>query len=134
LRIDKSCVNALEIARALEKHPKVNSVNYPGLKNSQYHETAKTQFNDKFGGILTFELNNRKECFKFIDSLNIIRRATNLNDNKTLILHPATTIFCEYSEAQKNEMNVSDSMLRLSAGIEDVEDIIDDINQGLEGL
>ncbi len=134
LRIDKSCVNALEIARALEKSSKVKSVNYPGLRSSQYHETAKAQFKDKFGGILTFELNNRKECFKFIDSLNIIRRATNLNDNKTLILHPATTIFCEYSEAQKNEMNVSDSMLRLSAGIEDVEDIIDDINQGLEGL
>ena len=134
LRIDKSCVNALEIARALEKHPKINSVNYPGLKSSQYYETAQAQFNDKFGGILTFELNHRKECFQFIDSLNIIRRATNLNDNKTLILHPATTIFCEYSEAQKREMHVSDSMLRLSAGIEDVEDIIDDINQGLEGL
>ncbi len=134
LRIDKSCVNALEIARALEKHPKVNSVNYPGLRSSKYYETAKAQFNDKFGGILTFELNNRQECFKLIDSLNIIRRATNLNDNKTLILHPATTIFCEYSEAQKREMQVSDSMLRLSAGIEDVEDIIDDINQGFEKL
>lgn len=134
LRIDKSCVNALEIARALEKNAKVKSVNYPGLRSSKYHETAKAQFNDKFGGILTFELNNRKECFQLIDSLNIIRRATNLNDNKTLILHPATTIFCEYSEAQKNEMNVSDSMLRLSAGIEDLEDILDDINQGLEGL
>jgi O-acetylhomoserine (thiol)-lyase len=134
LRIDKSCINALEIARALEKNAKVKSVNYPGLRSSQYHETAKAQFNDKFGGILTFELNNRQECFKFIDSLNIIRRATNLNDNKTLILHPATTIFCEYSEAQKREMQVSDSMLRLSAGIEDVEDIIADINQGLEKL
>lgn len=134
LRIDKSCVNALEIAQALEKHPKVKSVNYPGLKSSKYYETAQAQFNDKFGGILTFELNHRKECFQFIDSLNIVRRATNLNDNKTLILHPATTIFCEYSEAQKNEMQISDSMLRLSAGIEDVEDIIDDINQGLEKL
>jgi O-acetylhomoserine (thiol)-lyase len=134
LRIDKSCANALEIARWLEKNAKVQAVNYPGLRSSQNHETARTQFSDKFGGILTFELNNRKECFKFMDNLNIIRRATNLNDNKTLILHPATTIFCEYSKAQKKSMNVSDSMLRLSVGIEDLEDITDDINQGLEKL
>jgi O-acetylhomoserine (thiol)-lyase len=134
LRIDKSCANALEIARALENHHKVKSVNYPGLKDSKYYHTAKTQFIDKFGGLLTFELNNKKECFKFIDRLKIVRRATNLNDNKTLILHPATTIYCEYSESQKRAMKINDSMLRLSAGIEDVEDIIADLYQGLEEL
>ncbi len=134
LRIDASCSNALEIASFLEKKPNVKSVNYPGLEGSEFYKTAKTQFNNKFGGILTFELNNRLECYRFMDSLKIVRRATNLNDNKTLILHPASTIYCEYSETQKKEMKISDSMLRVSAGIEDIDDIIDDMKRGFNAL
>ncbi len=134
LRIDKSCSNTLRISEYLEKCEKVKSVNYPGLKASKYHEIAKTQFKDKFGGILTFELGDKEMCFAFMDGLKLIKRATNLNDNKTLILHPASTIFCEYTLEEKKEMDVSESMLRLSVGIEDVEDIIEDINLGLEGI
>ena len=134
LRIDKSCENALALARFLESRREVKSVNYPGLKNSPYHELAKNQFGNKFGGILTFTLADRKACYKLIDSLTIIRRATNINDNKTLILHPASTIFCEYSEEEKNELGVPSNMIRLAVGIEDREDIIDDLKKGLESL
>jgi O-acetylhomoserine (thiol)-lyase len=134
LRIDKNCRNTMLIAEYLEKHEKIKYVNYPGLRNSRYHETAWKQFGGKFGGILTFELENRERCFAFMDRLRLIKRATNLNDNKTLILHPASTIFCEYSPQEREDMGVPDSMLRLAVGIEDVEDILEDINYGLEIL
>ncbi|MEE8400177.1 MAG: PLP-dependent transferase, partial [Desulfobacterales bacterium] len=134
LRIDRSCANALEIAQFLEGHPGVVSTNYPGLTSSPYHGIAQAEFGDKYGGILTFQLKDREQCFTFMDRMTLIRRATNINDNKTLILHPSSTIFSEYSDAEKKEMNVSDTLLRLSVGIEDVVDIIDDLKQGFEGL
>lgn len=134
MRIEKSCANTMEIAHFLNNHAKISSVTYPGLSHSPYHSIAAKQFNHKFGGILTFNLRNREACFKLMDSLKIIRRTTNLNDNKTLIIHPASTIFCEYSDNQKKEMKICDSMLRLAVGIEDVDDIIDDLNQGLENI
>lgn len=135
LRAERSCENALAIAEFLERgHDKVRAVNYPGLPSSKYHEIAKRQFPNGFGGILTFDLGNKAECFAFMDSLRLVRRATNLNDNKSLILHPASTIYCEYSPVEKEEMNVSDSMLRLSVGIEDVDDILEDLQIALSIL
>ena len=134
LRIDRNCENTLKLAEYLKACKKVKSVNYPGLKDSKYYETANKQFGNRFGGILTFELESKDQCFNFMDNLKLIRRATNLNDNKTLILHPASTIFCEYTPKQKEEMGVSESMIRLAVGIEDVEDIIEDITRGLEAL
>ena len=83
---------------------------------------------------MTFDLEDKKQCFAFMDSLKLIRRATNLNDNKTLILHPASTIFCEYNATQKKEMGVRESMIRLAVGIEDVEDLIEDMERSLEVL
>ena len=135
LRIEKSCANALAIAEFLQSQARVRSVNYPGLEASPFHAIAKEQFKGRFGGILTFELINKTECFRLMDSLTIIRRATNVNDNKTLILHPASTIFADYPAAQREKnMGVSDQLIRLSVGIEDVEDIINDLKQGLETL
>ncbi|MDP2646245.1 MAG: aminotransferase class I/II-fold pyridoxal phosphate-dependent enzyme [Desulfobacterales bacterium] len=134
LRIDKSCANALQVSEYLAGCKKVRSVNYPGLKASRYHEIARKQFKDKFGGILTFELADKKACFAFMDNLRLIKRATNINDNKTLILHPWSTIYCEFSPEEKGQMGVSESMLRLSVGIEDVEDIVEDIDNSLEGV
>jgi len=134
LRIDRSCENTLALACFLAARREVKAVNYPGLETSPYHRLAKDQFGGKFGGILTFTLTDQKECFKFMDSLALVRRATNINDNKTLILHPASTIFCEYTEEEKNALGVPSNMLRLAVGIEDLEDIIDDLKQGLEAL
>ncbi|MFW8600430.1 PLP-dependent transferase [Desulfobacterota bacterium M19] len=134
LRIDKSCRNAQRLAEFLGKNPEVTMINYPGLADSASHHTANRQFGHKYGGVLTFDLSSIKECFSFMDALRIIRRATNINDNKSLILHPASTIFAEYSDEKKKRMAVRPTMLRLSAGIEDYEDLITDLQKGFASL
>jgi O-acetylhomoserine (thiol)-lyase len=131
IRLRRSSENALELAQRIENHPKVKSVNYPGLKSSPYHAVAQKQFPNGFGALLCFELGGRNECFRFLDRLKIIRRATNINDNKTLAIHPASTIYSEYSLPERAEMNVPDSLVRFSCGIENVEDLWVDIVQAL---
>ncbi len=134
LRIDKSCANALAVARFLAGHPGVASVNYPGLENAPFHEQAARQFTGQFGALLTFSLKDREQCFSLIDKLAVIRRATNFNDNKSLIIHPASTIYAEFSAEQRLHMGVPDELIRLGVGIEDPEDIIADLSQALEAL
>ena len=129
LRIDKSCDNSLKVAQHLEAQFWVQKVNYPGLVNSPFRELAGQQFQGKFGGVLTFELDSQESCFRFMDALHLIKRATNINDNKSLIIHPHSTIFCEYSESEREAMGVHPTMMRLSVGIEDVSDIIEDLQQ-----
>lgn len=134
LRVDASCINTLEIAKFLQSSSKVKSVNYPGLEGSKFYEIAKKQFGVNPGSLLTFDLDSKQECFKFMNKLKLIRRSTNLNDNRTLILHPASTIFCEYEDKLRAEMNVGEAMVRLSVGIEDEADLISDIKSALEGI
>ena len=134
LRIDRSCENAMAVSEWLNKNDKVKRVNYPGLKSNEYHSVSAEQFGDKFGGILTFDLRDKETAFRFMDSLKLIRRATNLNDNKSLIIHPASTIFSEYSLEECEEMGVRETLIRLSVGIENYEDLIRDIEQALEEL
>jgi O-acetylhomoserine (thiol)-lyase len=134
LRIDKSCENALYIAGFLKEHPRVRSVHYPGLASSKFHEIARRQFGAKSGGLLTFDMQSQDKCFALMNALQVIRRATNINDNKTLILHPASTIFAEYSEEEKAVMAIRPTMLRLSVGIEDHEDLTEDLQRGLDSL
>jgi len=132
LRADRSCRNTRFLAEFLDQHPKVTKVNYPGLESSAYHKVAARIFGERFGALATFELSSRKECFVFLNKLRLLRRATNINDNKTLALHPASTIFCEYPADLRRQMGVSETLIRLSVGIEDVEDLVADINQALE--
>ena len=134
LRIDKSCSNAIDLAEFLQQHERVSSVNYPGLKESKFNDIASTQFGKRYGGILTFDLESREACFELLDNLQLIKRATNVNDNKTLILHPASTIFCEYPDEVLNDIGVRQTMIRLSAGIEDLEDLRNDLERGLAAL
>jgi len=131
LRIEKSCSNALDLAEFLQQHEKVASVNYPGLPESEFHKIASEQFDKRYGGILTFDLESREACFKLIDNLHLIKRATNVNDNKTLILHPASTIFCEYPDEVLSDIGVRQTMIRLSVGIEDLDDLRKDLERGL---
>ncbi len=134
LRIDRSCANTQLLAEYLEAHPRVKAVNYPGLPSSAFHTIASRQFHKKYGGILTFDLQDQEDCFTLIDNLKLIKRATNVNDNKTLILHPFSTIFAEYSEESRQKMGVRPTMVRLSVGIEDNEDLIEDLEKGLTAL
>ena len=131
LRVDRVVDNCIALGEFLKTLPQVIDVNYPGLPGNAYYQLAQTQFAGKPGGVLTFDLKSDKVCYEFMDRLQVIRRATNLSDNKTLIIHPYHTIYSEFSAQEKDEMDVRSTSLRLSVGIEDVADLIDDIEQAL---
>jgi len=131
LRVDKCYQNCMALGGYFETNPKVKRVDYPGLKNDNRHGAAQKYFNGIPGTIMSFDLESKEACFAFMNKLQIIRRATNLNDNKTLIIHPASTIYSEFTEQERNEANIRDTMMRLSVGIENVEDLIADIGQAL---
>ncbi len=131
LRTERSGANTLAIAEWLEKDPRIKTVHYPGLPSSPFFQVATEQFGKEPCSLLTFDLGSKEECFRFMNHLKVIRRSTNLQDNKTLIIHPSSTIFVEYPENQKSSMGLRDTMIRLSVGIEDVEDLIGDLDQAL---
>jgi O-acetylhomoserine (thiol)-lyase len=134
LRVEKVCQNTKAVADFLERHEKVVRVSYPGLPDSPFHAVAKKQFNNRFGGVFSFELLDKKTCFRFLNRLKMIKRASNLGDNTTLIIHPASTLFREYRQEEKKAMDVTEGLIRLSVGIEDIEDIIGDIEQALRKI
>lgn len=134
LRVNKSCNNAKVLAEWLQKQTLIKNVNYPGLPGSKFHEISRQQFGNLQGSVLTFELLKKENCFEFLNNLELIRRATNLNDNKTLIIHPASTIYCEYAPEIRLDLGVSDTLIRMSVGIEEVEDLLEDIAQSLNKL
>ena len=134
LRFNQAAKTCLELAHFLKTISHVNSVKYSGLPDNPFYEISKKQFGDYPGAMLTFSLKDKKECFAFINRLKIIRRATNLFDNKSLIIHPESTIYGTLSPEQKKIADVPDNMLRLSVGLERVDDLKADILQALENL
>lgn len=132
LRFSKAVRNCFELANFLETLPQIKSVNYPGKPDSKFFEISKKQFGDAPGAMLTFDFSSREECFAFMNKLELIKRATNVYDNKTLILHPASTIYCDFGKERRDDLQVWDETLRLSLGIEDVEDLKEDILQALK--
>jgi len=131
LRFGKSVANCHELSDFLETLPQIKNVNYPGRSDSKFHETGKKQFGNAPGAMLTFDFGSKEQCFVFMNKLELIRRATNVYDNKTLILHPASTIYCDFSKEKREDLGVRDETLRLSLGIEDSEDLKSDILQAL---
>ena len=123
--------NALALAQRLCTLPTVKRVNYVGLEDNPYYQLACSQFGDTAGAMITIDLADEEACFRFINRLQLIRRATNLFDNKTLAIHPASTIFGNFTSAERKEMDVLDTTIRLSIGLEDVDDLFDDIAQAL---
>lgn len=123
--------NALELAKQLQKLPQIKHVNYVGLPDNPYHELAKKQFGNTAGAMITIDLDSKEACFAMIDKLKLIHRATNLFDNRTLAIHPASTIYGAFTDEQRHEMDVNDTTIRLSIGLEDVDDLLDDIKQAL---
>ncbi len=132
LRVERCYQNCLKLGEFFEKHPQVTRVDYPGLKNSPFYDLAVKQFNGVPGSVMTFDLASQEECFRFMNRLKIIRRATNLNDNKSLIIHPYSTIYAEFPESERLKMGIRPTMMRLSVGIEGFEDLMDDMEQALE--
>lgn len=123
--------NALLLAKKLKGIEQIKSVGYVGLPDNPYHEIAREQFGETAGAMLTIDLNDRERCFSFINNLKLIKRATNLFDNRTLAIHPASTIFGNFTDEERKEMDVRDTTIRISVGLEDVDDIYEDIIQAL---
>lgn len=135
IRVQKHCDNAMKVARFLEGHPMVERVLYPGLESHPRHELAKKQMHNGFGGIITFELKcSREKSAEFVNSLKLCTIAVSLGDAETLIEHPATMTHSTYTPEELAQAGIGESMLRLSVGLEDAEDIIDDLRAGLDGI
>jgi len=130
LRVQRTVDNALELAKWLENHPKVEAVNYAGLESSKYHTLAKKYLKNGFGGVLTFRLKAGKEAAsEFVGNLELISHLANVGDAKTLIIHPASTTHSQLSETEQLAAGVLPDQLRLSVGIEHIDDIKEDLEQ-----
>ena len=123
--------NTLELARRMQRMPGIVSVNYVGLADNPYHELAQRQFGPTAGAMICFDLESEEACFNFLNNLKVIHRATNLFDNKTLTIHPYSTIFGNFTAEERANMDVFDTTIRISVGLEDVDDLAEDMEQAL---
>jgi O-acetylhomoserine (thiol)-lyase len=131
VRYRQSAKTCRELAERLTRVEGVVSVNYPGLASHPHHAVSQAQFGDCPGAMLTFDLVSREACFRFIDRLQLIRRATNLFDNKTLAIHPGSTIFGTFPEKVRQSMDISQQTIRVSVGLEHVDDLFNDMKQAI---
>jgi O-succinylhomoserine sulfhydrylase len=132
VRVDRHCDNAIEVARFLENNPNVNWVKYPFLKSHPQYEVAKRQMK-KGGSIVAFEVKGGVQSGrKFLDAIKMCSLSANLGDTRTIVTHPASTTHSKLSEEDRLEVNITDGLVRVSVGLENVEDIIADLKQALE--
>ena len=131
LRVERCYQNCMKLGEYFQQNPKITRVDYPGLKDSEYYDLALKQFNGVPGTVMTFDLESQAACYRFMNRLKIIRRATNLNDNKSLIIHPYSTIYTEFPADMRDNMGIRPTMMRLSVGIEGAEDLMADMEQAL---
>jgi len=127
LRLERACSNAAALAEFLDNHPLINKVYYPGLKSHPQHELASDLFH-RYGGLMSFALVDGIDCFKFLNELKLVIKSSNLGDTRTLAIPVAHTIFFELGKERRDEMGIPDSMVRLSVGIEDIEDLLGDFS------
>ena len=135
LRVDRTCENAQALAEWLEAHPQVEKVWYPGLKSHESHDRAKKYLKNGFGGVLSFTLKGGKEkATKFVDSLTLTSHLANVGDSKTLIIQPSATTHSQLDEAEQAAAGVLPNLLRISLGIEHIDDIKADLEQGFAAI
>ena len=133
LRMERHCSNAVAVARFLKDHPAVTWVNYPGLTDNPYHELAKKYLPKGVGSIFTFGIKGGKEAgVRFIESVQLLSHLANVGDAKTLVIHPASTTHRQLTEEEQLTAGVTPDMIRISVGLESIDDIIWDIEQALE--
>ena len=134
IRMERHCKNAKKVVEFLNKHPKIERVYYPGLETHPGHEIAKKQMKD-FGAMISFELKGGFEAGKtLLNSLKLCSLAVSLGDTETLIQHPASMTHSPYTKEEREAAGITDGLVRLSVGLENVEDIIEDLKQGLEKI
>lgn len=131
LRMERSCTNAMALATFFESHPMIKKVFYPGVESHPQHELAGKLF-AKYGSLMSIELDNSIDCFAFLNKLQLVVKSSNLGDTRTLAIPVAHTIFNELGPQKRAEMGISDSMIRLSIGIEDLDDLLQDFKAALE--
>ena len=130
LRMQRHCENALSVARFLKTHPKVGWVRYPGLEDDPSYPAASKYLRNGFGGMVVFGIKGGSETgAKFVDALKLLSHLANVGDAKSLVLHPASTTHSQLSEAQQKAGGLTPDLIRLSVGIEHVDDIIGDLDQ-----
>ena len=135
LRVQRTVDNALALAEWLEQHPLVSNVNYPGLKSSPYHALAQKYLTNGFGGVLSFNIKGDKETTtRFVNSLKLVSHLANVGDAKTLIIQPSATTHQQLSEQEQIASGVEPNLLRVSLGIEHIEDIKEDFSQAFGQL
>lgn len=132
LRMQRQCDNALELARFLQGLGGDIEVNYPGLEESPYHEIAEKQFRNGYGAIVTVRTGSKEKAFSIINSLKIPLIISNIGDTKTLVIHPESTIAAHISDEEKLQSGVFEDLIRISVGIEDIEDLKEDFKQAIE--
>ena len=133
LRVERQSANALALSVWLEQHPQVEFVWYPGLQSSPYNELAKKYLTNGYGGVFQFGIKGGKEnAARFINALKLISHLANVGDNKTLAIHPASTTHEQLNEMEQKAAGVEPNMIRISAGIEHIEDIKADIEQAIQ--
>lgn len=132
LRVDKHSDNALVVAKFLESHPKVKAVNYPGLESNKYYAKAQKYFKGgKASGLISFDVESFEEAKKVIDSVKLFSVVVNIGDSKSLITHPASTTHSQMSPEELAKAGVNPVTVRLSIGLENTADLIEDLNQAL---
>jgi cystathionine beta-lyase/cystathionine gamma-synthase len=137
LRMRQQCENAQRVADWMQRHPRVSRVNYPGLDAHPQHDLARKLFGGKgFGGVLSFEIRggDQKTVFRFMEALTVCLPATTLGDIYTLVLHPATSSHRSLTQEERTRVGIPDALVRMSAGIESVEDILADLEQALSKI
>lgn len=133
LRMKQHVINATELAKRLNNHPLVNWVNYPALTQAKYHERAKEYFPNGTGAVFAFGIKGGLEAGRrFIDSVELLSHVANIGDVKTLVIQPASTTHSQLSTEEKARIGVTDELIRLSVGLEDIDDIYGDIDQALK--
>jgi O-succinylhomoserine sulfhydrylase len=134
VRVDRHCQTALETAEYLENHPKINWVKYPFLKSHPQFELAKKQMSQG-GSIVAFEIKGGIDAGRnFLNALEMLSLSSNLGDSRSIVTHPASTTHSKLSESDRSELGITDGMVRLSIGLEHIEDIKNDLNQALAKL
>ena len=132
LRVQRHCENALALARWLQNHPEVSWVDYPGLEGHPYHEAARKYLRHGFGGVLAFGIRGGAPAAqRFIDAVQLASHLANVGDAKTLVIHPAGTTHQQLSEAEQRASGVTPDLIRVSVGIEHIDDIREDFDQAL---
>ena len=133
LRMRCHCSNAMELAEFLKELGHGITVSYPGLKDHPYHKIAAEQFHGGFGAIITLRTGSKERAFRILNELKFPWMVSNIGDTKTLVIHPSSTIAAHLSEEEKNLSGVYDDMIRISVGIEDIEDLKQDFKRVIEG-